>query len=172
MDVQEIIEEVCDRIRTHEIEIGSGAAGYHFVRIWPDGSVTDGIEPSYTVPESEYFGQPGAPLTVWSQQASGEGLPRDCWEWNSLDRVADRHSWHSELLSRAIEESVNYHDLLTHGREIEFCTPDGPEPETLFVFYDVDAKGWFFHDYTPHEWEDPETPELIEAITEYYKNAD
>jgi hypothetical protein len=61
----------------------NGGGRWHYVRVWPDGSITDGIEVSETLPESEYFhrGNPH-PVTVWSETSNFTAGPQDgIFEW-------------------------------------------------------------------------------------------
>lgn len=64
-----------------------GAGQWHYVRVWPDGSITEGCEPWPCYPESEYFGRRPHPVTIWSSNRhSGLGDDAIEAEMDALDR--------------------------------------------------------------------------------------
>lgn len=77
-------EALKDAIRVEYIAGRRSGRHWHFVRVWPDGSVSHGAEASPCYPESEYYrrGNPN-PLTVWSHafsEVAGPGAGEFEWE--------------------------------------------------------------------------------------------
>lgn len=67
---------------------------WHYVRVWPDGSITSGIEASPCCPESEYYsrGTPH-PVTVWSMQSNWTpGYSDGVFAWEQCEE-ADAEFW-------------------------------------------------------------------------------
>ena len=64
-----------------------GRNRWNYVRVYPDGTITNGQEASKTIPESECFRTPKPhPLTVWTQTTSFNPGPLDgVYEWEECE---------------------------------------------------------------------------------------
>ena len=77
--VQISLDDVMAAIRRQMIELWKRGQHWHYVRVYPDGSIVEGLEVSPCYPESEYFqrGNPW-PVTVWSETGrNGPSGPDD-----------------------------------------------------------------------------------------------
>lgn len=88
----EILYEIEEAIREimHD-DLRHGANNYAYVRVWPDLTVTSGREPSYCVPEGEYFKRTPHCVTVWSASGmrTSAGFDDDVFEWEEVEAPAD-----------------------------------------------------------------------------------
>ena len=83
-------DEVRDAIRRASMNAYRTGRNWHYVRVWPDGSVVVGEEVSKCLPESEYFGRAPHPVTVWSMQSNYASTPDDgIFDWLECDHDAD-----------------------------------------------------------------------------------
>jgi hypothetical protein len=75
-------EAIQDAIRSQYLDAVNRGDGWHYVRVWPDGEVTRGMEPSECVPESEYYrrGKPH-PITIWSIHGINAGPAEAVYDW-------------------------------------------------------------------------------------------
>ena len=89
-------EELKDAIRAEYIEGCMTGRHWHFVRVWPDGSVSHGAEASPCYPESEYYrkGHP-YPRTVWSERfsESANGPDDRVFEWEACSPDEEPEFW-------------------------------------------------------------------------------
>ena len=60
--VDEIIEAAADY--TMELCRDGSPLSFHYIRIYPDGKFFTGAEASRCIPQSEYFGEENAPITI------------------------------------------------------------------------------------------------------------
>lgn len=66
VSTDDILDVALDHIETIiKEDCLKGANDYAYVRLWRDGEVTSGREPSKCVPISEYYKQDGHPITIW-----------------------------------------------------------------------------------------------------------
>jgi hypothetical protein len=81
-----IYEAVKEAYRT-SLERGGGR--WYYVRAWPDGEITTGIEASPCYPESEYYRREPHPVTVWETRSNSDlddtqieaEMDAFDWEW-------------------------------------------------------------------------------------------
>lgn len=76
----QVIESVIEALR----DCAAGVQGWHYVRVYRDGTIIRGREVSKCIPQSEYFGEDGCPNTIWSFQNSGM-KSNDSFEWDEQD---------------------------------------------------------------------------------------
>ncbi len=70
---------------------------YHYVCVYPDGSIVVGEEVSECVPESEYYGRAPHPVTVWADQSSYSATPADgVYEWEECEHDSDAEFFASD----------------------------------------------------------------------------
>lgn len=119
---EDIMADIEDAIRETMIaDMRNGANDYAYVRVWPDGSVTSGREPSRCIPESEYFAREPHCVTVWSAQGirPAAGPDDGVFAWDACE-AADEGAFERDgewyRLSDELVDPLDIDELL---REIE-----------------------------------------------------
>ena len=65
----DIYRTVADQFRE---SLRRGGGLWYYVRVWPDGEITAGVEVSPCYPESEYFGRKPHAVTIWSTRSNSD----------------------------------------------------------------------------------------------------
>lgn len=106
------LDDVLTEIRDAYIGALQHGHSWHYVRVWPDGSITSGIEASPCYPESEYYtrGNP-YPVTVWSMQSSWTpGYSDGVFAWEECEE-ADADFWADEQWTSGSNDRDETHTI-------------------------------------------------------------
>lgn len=117
------LEDVRQAVETAMRNSMKSGRGWHYVRVWPEGTIACGVEASKCVPADEYYrrGRPH-PVTVWAEQASWLAGPGDgVFQWEECD-PAEAEFWADEAFSSHSEERDGAHPVPCRLSD-EWCEP-------------------------------------------------
>lgn len=81
-------DNIYEAVRTaYRKSLIRGGGSWYYVRVWPDGTISDGIEASPCYPESEYYKRVPHPVTIWEYRSNSD-LNED-----EVDAAMDGFDW-------------------------------------------------------------------------------